>query len=139
MSPFLPLTINDDGIRLIADLLNRASKKRISYQNMLSLQESARRGEPIQLLNSDMTIYLPDAYAVTLTEEEHKPGKWYRHVSISVRGARPNHGPSIPAVNMIIEHFGYPAISGKPDSLVLWTEPMPDRSFAINILMPLNK
>ena len=121
-----PLVIGPDQERMLANLKRRAEEG----APIDAAKAVADDPEAVRARNHAMTIYLPMAFAVTLTRET-QPNGLYWHFSASV--AKPGRTPSIPAVEMLLEALKLRPLS---DSAV-WLEDFGDRQKAVNVLQPV--
>jgi hypothetical protein len=80
------------------------------------------------------TVYLPAAYAVTLSIEfNHPQGRTARHMSMSVD--REDRIPNQHAVWMVAEELGF---TGALSDCIVWLEDLQGHGKAINIVQLLN-
>ena len=129
------LAIGDSEKAAIRYLINRAESNRISYTTMFANAEAYKNGctAPPPIMR-DLTIEIPIGFTAAYSIEEHMPGAWFKHFSIGLR-TTPGRGPNRHAAAMLIEAFGF---VNKIEQCEVWSEPLDDKTFAINVLEPLD-
>jgi hypothetical protein len=130
------LVIGPDQKRAIADLVERAGREPVPFEVMKRLAAAHAEGRDTRELrnrNAGLTIDIPFGYAATLTIEEHKPGVLCRHLSVS--SARPGRTPNGPAMDMLMEEFGFVNRLG---SVPAFLEDLGQGRCAVNVIEPLD-
>jgi hypothetical protein len=118
----------------IKALVERAEARPTPYATMkLMAAKHAAGMRPETPPNRGMSLAIPHGYFATFTIEEHKPGKLFRHLSISVD--TPGKAPHPAAVEMLMKEFGF---TRALMDCAIWQENYgPDRT-AINIVEPID-
>lgn len=122
-----PLLIDDNARQNIARLVEFADAHRLSAEEM---QRRVANGGPSIGDDPRFSCEIPFGFRVVFSIEQQPMG-WCRHLSVSVD--HPDRMPSIPAVKMIMEAFGYK--QGLDESIVHIEDDISPK--AINILAPI--
>jgi hypothetical protein len=132
-----PLIIDNSTRQRIIDLKERAALAATPYEAVKAMAER-RAHEVVPETNPDnavFTIRIPHGYCVTYTHEHQRPDCTCAHISISVEGARPGFGPSVEAVTMIMQEFGF---RNGPGALPGWMSRGEDGRTIVEFVEPLD-
>ena len=118
------LVIGEAEKKSIADLIRFAEENVIDHATMMKIANGTKKpvGDDPRFV-----LKIPVCYRVVYSHEIQK-GKTARHISISYSGA--DGYPSVIAVAMIMQEFGFKRSLTHPESMV-WQEP---EVFAVNAL-----
>ncbi len=123
----VPLVIDEAARERIAAVREFAEDNFIDEQQMRRLMET---GEAIGDLDG-YSVNLDFGFRVVYTIERH-PGGWMKHLSMSLNV--PNRGPSPPAVDMVLEEFGFQGrVTDKSHDMVVYLE----QDTIVNVIEPL--
>ena len=102
-----PLIIDQKATEAIQSVIKYADEHRVDLDAMKKAvedQKTSAADDPSHI------CYLTKGYRIVFSIEQQKDESWYRHLSVSVDD--PEKMPSIPAVELIMEQFGFES-SGK--------------------------
>lgn len=124
-----PIIIGPEEKIKIKALIDRATKHPIMIDE---IKRRILKGVPGNI-NLKATISIPTSTVVTYTHEEIKKGVVCRHMSVStqIKGRV----PSVEAVSMIMEEFGF---INSIDKVYRYAEQIGDEDKAINVIEPLD-
>jgi hypothetical protein len=123
-----PLFVGPDERAALAALRDLAARHPVDMAGLTErLKDPANKRRHMRQM-TEQTVYLPAAYAVTLSiEYNHPGGTTARHMSMSVdRKELPN----VHAVWMICEELGF---VGKLEECVVWLEHLQGHGEAVNV------
>lgn len=129
-----PLIIGDPERQAIAALIEKAAANVTPLGVVMALAATREGGTQTNMANESYSLVIPRGYHVTYTHEQQERGVC-RHMSVSVESASMGMAPSVAAVNMLAEVFGF--INRAP-RVISWLDRMEDGTPIVNLLEPLD-
>lgn len=130
------LMIGPEERAMIGALIEKAAANPTPLATVMALAEARSAGKmtAINPLHDDYTMDIPQGYRVTFTHEEQRQCVC-RHLSLSVRDAKPGFGPHPAAAEVILKEFGF-----KNDifNVYRWDEVMPVYGMVLDFIEPLD-
>jgi hypothetical protein len=125
------LIITDKERAEIARIKELASQNRMTLQEMKDIMEGKVNFDP-SIRNKEYTMYIPEIFFVTYTEEEQTNNVLCRHLSMSCVNGEP---PEKCVLTFMMREFGF---VNDVEKVVLWLEKVEDGRAAINVVEPLD-